>query len=174
MSVLKRKWLSDDAVLQYWTHKFKCIPSIFWINYTLPFFYFQNYNQSSMSAHYSKGKVDVIETEIGPKDARYKTISNVEKFKTRLTKFPRKWIMLIGVIAIVVAVVVVTIVVTVHRKGERIGIRNLYLLFLALQQMHVTTIASQFNVTAARRMNNFIQFTFRTRTYRLNLLSTTC
>ena len=124
-----------------------------------------------MSAQYSKGKVDVTETEMGPKDARYKTISNVEKFKTRLTKFPWRWIMLIGVIAIVV---VVPIVVTVHRKRERIGIRNLYLLFLALQQMHVTTIASQFTVTAARRMNNFLQFTFRTSTNKLNLLSTIC
>ena len=79
-----------------------------------------------MSAQYSKGKVDVTETEIGPKDARYKTTSNVEKFKTRLTESPWRWIMLICVIAIVVAILVVPIVVTVHGNGDLTGIRFLY------------------------------------------------
>ena len=79
-----------------------------------------------MSAQYSKGKVEVIETEIGPKDPRYKTTSNMEKFKTRLTESPWRWIMLICVITIVVAIVVVPIVVTIHRNGDRKGRRFLY------------------------------------------------
>ena len=79
-----------------------------------------------MSAQYNKGKVDVIETETGPKDARYKTTSNMEKFKRRLTESPWRWIMLIGIIAIVVAIVVVPIVVTIHRNGSRTGIQFRY------------------------------------------------
>ena len=79
-----------------------------------------------MPAQYIKGKVDVIETKTGPKDARYKTTSNVQKFKTRLTEFPWRWIMLICFIAIVVAILVVPIVVTVHSNGDREGIRFLY------------------------------------------------
>ena len=102
--------------------KSKCM--LILINYT--YFFFQNYYQSSMSAQYSKGKVDVIETEIGSKNARYKTTSNVEKFKTRLTESPWRCIMLICVIAIVVAIVVVSIGVTIHRNGDRTGIRFLY------------------------------------------------
>ena len=81
-----------------------------------------------MSAQYSKGKVDVIETKTGPKYARYKTTSNVEKFKTRLTESSWRWTMLICVIAIVVAILVVPIVVTVtvYSNGDLTGIRFLY------------------------------------------------
>ena len=104
--------------------KSKCM--LILINYTYLLMFFQNNYQSSMSAQYSKGKVDVIETEVGPKDIRYKTTSNMEKFKTRLTKSSWRWTMLICVIAIVLAIVVVPIVVTIHRNGDRTGIRFLY------------------------------------------------
>ena len=112
--------------MQYWIDRFQMHTDYFLIKLHVISFYLQNYHQSSMSAQYSKGKVDVIETETGPKDARYKTTSNVEKFKTRLTESPWRCIMLICVIAIVVAIVVVPIVVTVHSKGDLTGIRFLY------------------------------------------------
>ena len=74
-----------------------------------------------MSAEYSKGKAVNIWTAPGPNGAKYEKMSNLEKLKTRLTKSPWRWIMLIGVIVIVIAAVVLPIVVTVQRNGERAG-----------------------------------------------------
>ena len=113
--------------MQYLIHRFQMHTDYFLINYTY-LFYLQNYYRSSMSAQYSKGKVDVIETKTGPKNARYKTTSNVEKFKTRLTESSWRWTMFICVIAIVVAILVVPIVVTVtvYSNGDLTGIRFLY------------------------------------------------
>ena len=114
-----------SQTMQYWIHRLQMHTDYF-CNKLHVLLYLQNYYQSSMSAQYSKGKVDVNETEIGPKNARYKTTSNVEKFKTRLTQSPWRGIMLICVIAIVIAILVVPIVVTVHRNGDHTGIRFLY------------------------------------------------
>ena len=74
-----------------------------------------------MSAEYSKGKAVNIGTAPGPNGAKYEKMSNLEKLKTRLTKSPWRWIMLIGVIVIVIAAMAVPIVVTVQRNGDKTG-----------------------------------------------------
>ena len=99
-----------------------------------------------MAAEYSKGKAAIIGIKVGPKDAKDKNMSNLEKLKTRLTQSPWRWIMtIVGLIVIVIAVVVVPIVVTIHSKGERTGTH--YNCFCIL---YYGTIIHYFNLRAAK------------------------